>query len=1056
MAAAGELRAQPDATPGMAEMSLPPKPSVLERSLRFQKVNRDDGLPQNSVFTIAQDRTGFIWLGTQQGLVRYDGQRSRVFRHQPDDPKSLAASWVTKVLVGKDGTLWVGTHGGVHRYNADTSTFERFVASDSPNALKSGIVLSLAESPDGRIWIGTAGGGVSVLDPSTGNIKTFTAAQSLAVPAVLAEKNGEVWVGTQSGVQRLDTAKGIFQPVLPDIAEQTINALYRDRAGNLWVGTANDGLRVYPPGKPAIVYRASDEPGKDERKLADNIVKAIIEDRDGRIWVGTEQALHLHEGAAGGGFRAHHYVAEDSRSIKPPIEALFQDNAGAVWVGTVGDGAAILDPLALRFHFYRGHTFVLAEHGDELWTASAETEETCRWRGKTTLEGACYKTGSWAIRVFIDSKKTAWVSTLAGGLLRLDANAGDRWIYYTNDPKDPRSIMPGVSAVTEDRKGRIWVSTFGGGVQYLEGRGHRFTTPIQSPSQEIYAILEDPKRDGLFWLTTAGDGLLAFDSLDGKVTPYKPRPDEPENKTDNAVVGILFDGEQHIWLATFGGGLKRLDRTSGKFKSYRVADGLPSDSVYSVLRDGKGMVWASTVAGLARFDPKSERFAVFTEDDGLQGDEFGMLSGLAARDGRLFFGGLNGFTVFKPDEIEVDRNAPAVQVTGIRVVGKRYSDTRPEAIREISVAYNETQLAFDLATLAFSGSARTTFEYQLEGLSDRWIKLESPSLSLTGLDDGDYTLLLRSRNRHGAESKPTAIALSIAPPFWRTWWAYGIYGFTFLAILFAVYRYQQARIDRLEKMGRLAAVEQQFEMTATVQKWFLPPSPRYTSGSLDLMGFYRAADKCSGDWWWYERIDSDRLWIIVADVTGHGVAPAMLTAAVAMGLGVQSDQGMGSDDDIVGRLAKINKEVLSRCKGHQYMTMTSVLIDESTGAMNVYTLGGLPAVLLDRGGRHRVIGARGIPLGSAENLEVGQQAATIQMGERLLIATDGIIEANLPSGRQFGFRRFVQLSHAVRELPVDQAVTQMVSEIDKARGTARQDDDFTMCLFERRPNGLRS
>jgi serine phosphatase RsbU (regulator of sigma subunit) len=306
---------------------------------------------------------------------------------------------------------------------------------------------------------------------------------------------------------------------------------------------------------------------------------------------------------------------------------------------------------------------------------------------------------------------------------------------------------------------------------------------------------------------------------------------------------------------------------------------------------------------------------------------------------------------------------------------------------------------------------------------------------------------VRARNRHGVESVPIELGIEVRPPPWRTWWAYSAYALAALGIFLAVYRQQQQRIERLQKLARLATVEKEFEITAAVQSWFLPESVAHRAGCCDLVGFYRGAEKCSGDWWWYEELGHGQLWVIVADVTGHGAGPAMLTAAVAMGLSVQSAQ---SQDHVIDRLARVNREVLTRCKGKATMTMTALLLDQNTGEGVVYGLGGLPAVLMSSAGQHHVVGASGTPLGATDQLSFGERSVQLSPGDRLIITTDGIVDTTLSSGRALGLRRFVEHAKTVREMPLEAAVGRLIDEVDRARGRQPQLDDFTFCMLERR------
>ena len=1039
------------ASASVSTLTITPEPITLRRTLRVQILDREDGLPQNNVTSIVQDRTGFIWLGTQDGVARWDGHHMMVLRNDPDDPASLGASFVKQLLVARDGTLWVGTEGGgVNRYRPDGSGFERFTAGPGrPDALQSGSVWAMSEGPDGRIWIGTGGGGLAALDPATGKVRSVGAEDGLPpfVFAVVAGPDGTVWAGTSAGLYRLDAARGGAVPVLgedAELAEATITALVRDRRGDLWIGTDAAGLVRYAPATRRITrYRKA---VADWNRLEDDSIRAVYQDREERIWVATNNALHRLVDPEAGRFERHAVQPDDPRGLPESPRGIFQDAAGVLWISTLGRGAALLDPRALRFDTYRTPRVVSAITlaGRDLWFTTFDN--ACRLRGSDVLTGVCYRVKR-GLPVLVDRGGTVWVGTEGEGLYRLDPGAGDRWTLYRNDPGDTTGLAAGeMLRIHEDRAGNLWLAMIGGGLQLFDRRAERFIS-VDLPSSDILNVKDDPADDGVLWIGTTDHGLVRYTVATGAHEAYLPRAGG-ENKTDNAVADFLFDGDDAIWLATYGGGLKRFDRRTATFRTYRRAHGMPSDDVYAIRRGVDGNLWLSSSAGLVRFDPASGALHVFTRADGLQSDEFTLNAAAAAPDGRLLFAGVDGINVFRPDRIDIDRYQAPVVVTSIDVLGEPYRAGRPAgSIRRVSLDHDEASLTVGFAALSFSGSQQQRLEYRLVGASDRWLASESGLVGLAGLDDGDYTLLLRARNRHGIASPPIELAIEVAPPPWRTWWALAAYGVVALAVVLWAYRTHRARIDRLKKLARLAAVEREFEVTAAVQAWFLPDDPAHSTGRSDLVGFYRAADKCSGDWWWYEDIGAGKLWVTVGDVTGHGSGPAMITAAVSMGMRVLPNS---TEADVVERLERLNTEVLESCKRKATMSMTAIVLDEESGELVVHGLGGVPAFLIKPDGRHQVVGEAGNPLGSFATLSVGRQTARLDPGDRIVITTDGIIEATTRSGRALGFRRFVNLLRDARHRPLDAAVSWVMEEVDRMRGDHAQEDDFTFCMLERR------
>lgn len=1028
--------------------TIAPRPATLHPRARFQIVDRDKGLPQNSVQAIVQDRAGFIWLGTQDGVARYDGRRFVVFRHDPDDRTSLSSSFVTELLVAKDGTVWVGTEGGgLNHFRSESSSFERFLTSETPDTANAASILSLREDADGRIWIGTQGRGVFVLDPRKKEILNYSLEDGIdpVVTSIVNGADGSIWFGAASGVYRFDRAKNRFEPLAHQVEAfeiTLITALIMDRKGDLWIGT-DDGLARYAPRRGGAMQVYSVD-ANDWSRLSDGSVKTLYEDRAGRIWVGTETALHVLDPATGT-LERHMVDSRDPRSLPDSPSDIYEDAAGVVWVGMsyIG-GAALLDPRAKRFRYYKtdANASGISVAGDHLWISSFDG--VCHWRGTVTLEGECYKFGR-PTQVLVDRAGTAWVGTMEDGLFRLDRGAKDQWTVYQHDPENPRSVADGpFMRLHEDRKGRLWAGLLGGGLQRFNRATEEFID-YELPTNLVYTMKDDPAADQLLWVGTGDRGLLRLNVDTNESQAFIPKPDEKDNKTDNSVVDFWFEGDKAIWIATYGGGLKRLDRATGAFKSFRRQQGMPSDTLYSVQRDRTGKLWLSSLVGLIRFDPATESVHTFTMADGLQSDEFILNSAVATRDGRLVVGGIHGFNIFRPEEIASDNHRPPMRLTSVDILGERYrSDVPLDSLRELEIDHDEASVTIEFAALSFSGSDQTQFSYQVD--NGRWLPAGAGVVSLAGLDSGNYTLRLGARTRHGVESEPRELAIAVAPPPWRTWWAYTAYGVAIIGLLLASYRYQRARIDRVQKLARLATVEKDYEVTAAVQSWFLPQADVFESGPFQLVGFYRGAEKCSGDWWWYEDLGGGRLWVIVADVTGHGAGAAMLTAAVATGISIQSQ----TREDVINRLARVNKDVLDRCKRKATIAMTVLVLNYETGEVQIYTMGGLPALFVGLNGEHMVLSAAGTPLGSVDELQIGERSTRLGPGDRLVITTDGIIETAIQNGRQLGVRRFVNMIRDVRSMSLNDAAQQIVREVDQARSAQPQEDDFTFCLLERR------
>jgi serine phosphatase RsbU (regulator of sigma subunit)/sugar lactone lactonase YvrE len=618
-----------------------------------------------------------------------------------------------------------------------------------------------------------------------------------------------------------------------------------------------------------------------------------------------------------------------------------------------------------------------------------------------------------------------------------DRGDDSKWVYDIHQAQD----------------GILWLATFGGGLGRFDPNTRAYSAFTAEEhglsSNHLFRVEPDPTQPNMLWLGTANGGLERFDMVGGNVVHFRADPKNPATLSSDEVTAIYPDGAGVVWIGTFGAGLNRLDVTSKKVERFTTTNsGLSNDTVFAIVPDGKGKLWISTNGGgLLSFDPKAKTFLRFTERDGLNSNEFAQGSFLKTAGGELIFGGLGGFNAFYPAEIAPDPQPPLVVFTGLRRFNQEERLERPIwASSGLDLSFSDS-FEIGFAALSYAAPDQNRFQYQLEGLDDRWIDTTHPFASYTRLPGGDYTFRVRAANRHGVWNQAGAsIPISISPPPWRTWWAYGLYVLAAGLILYAVMRFQKQKVTRLQKENRLASIERDLEITATVQACFLPPSNTIDFGPYRVVGFYRPAAECGGDWWWYEHTGGSRHLIVVGDVTGHGVGPAMMTAAVATAFRVLTQSGTTT---LEGLLDPLNREVLKFADGRYRMTMTGVEIDGDTGRYITWSAGAPPLLCLSNEGQANVVMARGTPLGTA-SFHAGQATGVLQPGQRLMLYSDGILESTLPNGRQIGLRRFARMLESTRAVGLGQAAQQIVSEADALHAGILQEDDWTFALLERR------
>ncbi len=808
--------------------------------LSFRHLTIADGLSQNSVSAIVQDRRGFLWVGTKDGLNRYDGHAFLTFHHDPFDRGSLSDGEVTSLLVDGGGTLWVGTRrGGLNRFDRRREAFHRHAG--GPRRA----ITSIREDASGYLWIGSDGEGLFRFDPrpethsqhvwrrfahDPGDPRSL---DSDRVHAVLIDRAGTVWAGTEVGLNRLDgrgSAAGFIRyaadPAAPDgLIDAPVTALLEDSGGRLWIGSL-PGLSVLDADRRRTMhhyhrYRV--------HRYGWGRAIQLLEALDGRIWLSTHAELMRFDPVSGT-FAYFRHDPDDPRSINSDLPtALFQDRSGVLWVGTNGFGLNAHDPKASRFRSVRAprtgesrlsgfsvHT-IFEDSGGDLWVDAGvlyrRDRRTGAFRSYETTSDQPHDFGNagvWSIAEHPEG--VLWAGTYAG-LFRHEAATG-RTRRFGHDPTRPEGLPEQVVFdVHRDREGAIWVVT----ERYLarlddpgSGRftAYRYEAGPTSGQWTFPSLHEDSA--GNFWFGS-NRGLLRFDRRSATFRRYRNDPGNPATLAHDGVRSILPDPRrphEFLWIGTAGGGLDRFDMERETFVHHTRRQGLPNDVVYGVLADDAGALWLSSNRGLSRFDLETGTFRNFDSEDGLQSDEFNSGAYFRGPSGELYFGGIYGFTHFHPERVEDNLHVPEVVITGFRRGNER--ETVRDSGTVLSVAISEADtlrlshkdgfIAFEFAALDFSAPRKNRYAYRMVGLNDRWIESGGVrSATYANLPPGRYTFQVRASNNDGIwNERGASLAVLVAPPWWRTWWAYAAYGLILLGAAYGLRRHELGRL-RLER-----------------------------------------------------------------------------------------------------------------------------------------------------------------------------------------------------------------------------------------------------------------
>ncbi|GAA4451429.1 two-component regulator propeller domain-containing protein [Nibrella saemangeumensis] len=772
---------------------------VYSQPPEFTHFSINEGLSHSRIHCIHQDREGFMWFGTSNGLNRFDGYTFTVYQPDPKDPQhSLRHNIIWDICEDQTGKLWIATVGeGIHQVDKRTG---KAIAYRTPYPDQN-ICYQLCADRHGKLWLATEGG-LNQFDPATGQFTYYASPdpKSKAIRAVLEDNRGSIWVGTATGLFQLNRQTGRFtrfalpgdQDGMPDFViaiyqdsggtlwvaslkkglyqldfdtrQQTYrhpktlylpgdsffpNSLFEDSAHGLWIGTHGGGLkRLDKATGQWIVYRPN---ASDKTAISNNIIWSVYEDRWGTLWVGTNNGLNQASPVAKK-FRTYQITVDQelAQLERNDITSILKDRSGKIWLGNYHyeDGLLCLDSqgnLLRRYHL-------------------PPVANRSRLSNRVSA-------------LFEDHAGNLWVGT-PEGLHQLDQAKGQFTRY-------PTAI--GVSCIQQDQAGALWVGGQGGIARLHKGN---LTYYLRNPQHQINSLLTD--SSGTIWIAIQGKGLSRLDAKPDKPVRYATlNIGNADDFTSRDITVLHKDLRGSLWMGTNLGGLKRLNLKRGTVTTITTRDGLPSNHIDGILEDNKGNLWLSTDKGLCCYSVSRNICRNYDEQDGLQGKEFNQAFA-RSQQGELIFGGRNGFNLFQPDLLPENRQMPPVFITAMKVLDKAY----PLSDR-IELSHEENSLSFEFVGLNYVLPAKNQYAYQLKGVDKTWtLSGTRRYTSYTNLDPGSYTFRVKASNNDGIWNQTgRSVAVIVHPPWWATWWAYLIYALSFGGALlgFVRFRIHQAR-----------------------------------------------------------------------------------------------------------------------------------------------------------------------------------------------------------------------------------------------------------------------
>lgn len=800
----------------------------VEEHYYFKNLSIRNGLSQNTVNAILQDRKGFMWLGTKDGLNRYDGLSFRKFKHDAANPRSIGNSFITSLYEDFNGNIWVGTDAGVYIYYPEKEAFEEFDCQSLEKTRIERSVSMIAGDKQGRVWIAVEAQGMFCYDARQKLLRNYPLSEiSSNIKCFTFDSGGTLWLGfygdglyyskdnlatvhpygspedgkrefeggvitkivqgnynclyigsVKEGVSELNLTSGQVRNLLA-IDESGESIFCRDLLpysdNELWIGTES-GIYIYNLRTAQFIHlRAS---LYDSYSLSDNAIYALYKDREEGLWIGSyfggvdyypRQYTYF----------AKYYPKNIANSLHGKrVREFCRADDGTLWIGTEDGGLNHFNPKTKEFHFFEPSA------------------------GFTNIHGLC-----------MDGSHL-WVGTFSKGLRVIDTRTGVVLRTYT-EGHTPHSLNDNsIFSICRTSAGEIYLGTLFGLLRYNRTQDNFDRIP-ELNGKFVYDIKEDSY--GNLWLATYANGAYCYDVSARRWKNYVFDAEDEKSLPYDKVLSVFEDSYRQIWLTTQGGGFCLFHPDTETFTRYGLKDGLPNDVVYQIVEDDDRFLWLTTNNGLVRFDPKTMEMKVFSTANGLPTNQFNYRSGFKDEAGNIYLGSINGFVAFDPRTFAENRQVPAVAITDFLLFNKEVPVGETDSPLKSSITFSDkvvltadqNSFSFRIAALSYQAPRMNKLMYKLEGFDEGWLTIgESPLVTYSNLGYGDYVFKVKASNSDGVwNEQETSLHLSILPPFYLSGWAYCFYVLFFMGCLVCVifyfkrrnYRKQHRQMEMLEQ-----------------------------------------------------------------------------------------------------------------------------------------------------------------------------------------------------------------------------------------------------------------
>lgn len=1058
-------------------------------------LNIDKGLPQSNVIALHLDTHGFLWVGTQDGLSRYDGYSFQTYQNNPVNETTISNNFILSIDEDLDGNLWVGTWRGLSVFNPKTNCFKNFFHSDSDTtSLSDNRAFEVFVDKENRVWVKTLEA-LNLYNPDSESFLRFphyadslTSYSDVSDFDMFEDRNNNLWVGTKDGLLLFDRNSETFERYAHNqhsnntLSSNRVTSIIEDQSGNLWVGTAN-GLNRYSPDDQSFsrfLYNPQKPFG----------INYLFIDDDGRFLVGNDIGLHEFNPRAKT-IKPIVLNFEGKELQAPRLNHILKDESGILWVGT-HIGLVKWDQKRKKFKEYSKN-----RHGENLFSnnmvSSVFVQDSLniwvgtwgsglhlynRQTGKvvkySTNLGYPYTICNDYVHVIKEISKGRLIIGTRDGVQILNKKTGafsDFFNYYGVDSKQLFKNIR-IYGFEEDNEGNLWIASRLGLHQFdyidISSYYHVPNDTTSLSSSEIHCIELDSE---FLWVGTF-DGLNRINLKTNTITRFKRK----ENYVDgglasNDIVSLKIDSNDNLWIGT-PSGLNIFHKKSNTFSLLTNADDLPNNLIYAIEEDINKNIWVSTNWGLAQIDKDDYRVTSYEVSDGLQSYEYNIGASYQTANGELFFGGISGLNSFHPDSLVINHRIPPIAITSIELVGTGILQHLSVVGRdEIVLRPNHSLVNIEFAALDFTAPQKNIFEYKMEGLEDEWITLGNRRMvTFSNLREGVYTFRVKGANTDNLwNNEGVRLRIIVKVKFWKSKVALGIYVIIFVVLLFVFLRVRTRILRRTSRLLKereisMAEIEKQKEAlfiqnksitdsinyAKRIQEALMPSEEHFSNILPNSFILYMPKDIVSGDFYWINETES-KIFVAAIDCTGHGVPGAFMSIiGVELLRNVTNVLGINDAAGILNMLDKGVHDTFSKDQTSSHPTVKDgmdvafCVLDKHKNELqfagafsNLYII--RDSKIIEIKGDRNTVGAGGDlskPLFSGHVI-------SLQNDDMVYMFTDGYVDQfGGPEGKKFKFRRFRHLLLNIHRYPVEIQKKHLQGSINEWKGDNDQVDDI--------------